>query len=160
MEIAIARHFGIRQNVIVPNVSWAMLTYEADLLIMSSSGYLTEIEIKTSKSDLKRDLQKRHQHDDSRVKVVYFALPEALLRKDGIEALVPEKAGIIEVYRKLSEWTGEKLGVGVLIKRKPKANHNTKPLTMEERYNLARLGNLRVWDLKEKFQRIKKALNS
>ena len=38
----LAEHWGIRNNIIVPNVSWGMLDYEADLLIMNKTGYVTE----------------------------------------------------------------------------------------------------------------------
>lgn len=49
IEIAIARYFGIRQNAIVPNVSWGLgFPYECDLLILRDSGFAIEIEIKIS----------------------------------------------------------------------------------------------------------------
>ena len=50
MEVALMKHFGIRQNIIVPNVSWSFLNYEADLVVLTKSNYATEIEIKISKA--------------------------------------------------------------------------------------------------------------
>lgn len=48
IELAIAQMFGIRNNIIVPNVSWGFFdTHEADLVIINKSNYLTEVEIKS-----------------------------------------------------------------------------------------------------------------
>ena len=48
-EIQIAlRNSGIwnkRQDIFIPNLSWGLLNYEADLVIITKSGYLTEVEI-------------------------------------------------------------------------------------------------------------------
>ena len=46
IQALLAEHWGIRTNIIVPNVSWGMLDYEADLLIMNKTGYVTEIVFK------------------------------------------------------------------------------------------------------------------
>lgn len=54
------------------------LYHECDILSVSNSGYLTEFEIKISKSDLKNDLKKRHHHNSKRLKYQYFAIPEKL----------------------------------------------------------------------------------
>jgi len=50
--------FPPRRYAVCPNVSWALLPWEADILAVSGSGVVNEIEIKTSVSDLKRDLAK------------------------------------------------------------------------------------------------------
>lgn len=46
-EIQIAlRNSGIwnkRQDIFIPNLSWGLLNYEADLVIITKSGYLTEV---------------------------------------------------------------------------------------------------------------------
>lgn len=66
IEIAIAKMFNYRMNVIVPNVSWGLgLRCECDLLIVSQRRYATEIEIKVSKSDIKADKKK---HPAARIK--------------------------------------------------------------------------------------------
>jgi hypothetical protein len=31
IEVVIAKHFGIRQNIIVPNISWGFDSHEMDL---------------------------------------------------------------------------------------------------------------------------------
>lgn len=46
IELAVAQVFGIRNNIIVPNVSWGFFaTHEADLVIINKTGYMTEVEI-------------------------------------------------------------------------------------------------------------------
>ena len=63
IEIAIARHFGTRTHVIIPNLSFAMFPYELDLCVLNmKSFYALEVEIKVSKADLVRDGKKEHAH--------------------------------------------------------------------------------------------------
>ena len=63
IEFAVARMFCWRQNIIVPNVWWGMgFNYELDLMVISGSGWATEIEIKISVSDIRADLRKRRWH--------------------------------------------------------------------------------------------------
>jgi hypothetical protein len=140
IEIAIARYFDVRKNIIVPNVSHGMFGYELDLCIVSITGrYATEVEIKISKADLKADSKKRHRHDwnDNFIKNLYFAMPEKMI---GYENLVPEKAGIIFVTPK-----GK-----VYIFRKCKPNKLAKKWDDHKLYKLTRLGMFRVWNMKEK----------
>lgn len=147
LEIAIARHFNPRQNLIVPNVSWGLGLHECDVLICTGKGYLTEVEIKISKSDLKKDSEKCHGHVDreNRIKKLYFAFPEKLL--DCAE-LVPERAGIL-VYKYY------KNRYGYVDQIKPaRQNMKARPLTDTERYEMARLGALRIWGLKKKIQEL------
>lgn len=142
IEIAVARHFGYRQHLIVPNVSWGMGLHECDVLILSSLGYATEVEIKISASDLKKDTRKRHGHVDSqnRIKKLYFAIPEKLM--DYADA-IPERAGIL-VYKYFN-------GRGYVEEIRPaRQNMRARPLTDDERYNMARLGAMRIWSLKQK----------
>ena len=53
IEEAVARKFGVRTNIIVPNVSWGLPgMHECDLFIIKMSGYGVEVEIKISKADI------------------------------------------------------------------------------------------------------------
>ena len=85
IEIAIAKHFNTRVNLIVPNIYWGLgFDYELDLIIVTQSHYAWEVEIKTSISDLKaektelvqllngRDAQRSHA-------AIYTALLDLLL---------------------------------------------------------------------------------
>jgi hypothetical protein len=138
IEIAIAGYFGARTHIIVPNVSWGMFGYELDLCILNNkSFYASEVEIKISKFDLKRDCKKGHHHDlnGNLIKNLWFAMPEKL---ECCADLVPVKAGILLVSPK--SWVREI--------RKPLPNPIAKKWTVQKAYELARLGTLRIWDLK------------
>ena len=140
MELALVRKYGARQNMIIPNISWGFLNHEADLLIMSQSGYLTEIEIKISVGDLKKDFHKRHGHKDDRIKYFYYAIPERM--KEHIE-LIPVNAGVYLVKHTYYLNRVEPI-------RPAETNKTAKPMEDHERYQLARLGTMRIWTLKRK----------
>lgn len=142
IEIAIAKFFNIRQNLIVCNVSWGLLSHEADMIIMSKSGFLTEIEIKRSLSDLKADFKKKHDHSDQLISHLYYAVPESICNQ--CIALIKEhqrEAGCL-VYNERGRIS--------IVTNAPKLCSTHRKLFIEEQYQLARLGNLRAWSLKEK----------
>ena len=156
IENVIARKFNYRKNIIVPNVSWGLLNHEADVLICSKTGTLTEVEIKRTKSDFLNDFKKEHCHHDARIKCFYYAIPANLIEyvrdylSDESENLLGEKtktlktwAGIIVIEEYINEtYTDryarfEKYG-------KPKMNY--KKLSVDEMLHLAHLGTMRIWD--------------
>ena len=50
--------------------------YEADFIYFDlKTRYVTEVEIKTSIEDFRRDFKKDHQHDNCNVKYLYYAIP-------------------------------------------------------------------------------------
>ena len=84
IEVSVAIYFGVRQNLIVPNVSWGLdFGHEIDLLKVSQSGYATEIEIKVSKQDIIRDKSKKkwmgHSYGLGKIKMMYLGFT---LRKE------------------------------------------------------------------------------
>jgi hypothetical protein len=138
-----------------------MFTHECDLLMLSKAGYATEVEIKVSKSDLIADKKKRHGHRDykNRIKYLYFAIPEKL--KDDIDH-IPERAGIIVVREgtalRYNSEAGKRIPTDYVtcdIIRKPETM-STYKFTDSERYQLARLGALRIWGLKKKIAALSK----
>lgn len=137
MEIILAYYFGIRNNLIVPNVSWGMFNYEIDLLILSKGGYATEIEIKVSKSDLLADKNKNHGHVNNMIKYLYFAIPDHI-DIDFTLNNIPERSGLICI----------KNNERVEIIKKPIKNKDAKPFTTDDKFQLARLGAMRIWKLK------------
>lgn len=140
VEMAVARYFGTRINLVVPNVSWGLGIHECDLLVMTKAGYCYEVEIKRSKSDLIADKNKRHGHRDwrhkNRIRMLYFAITPNLIPH--IEH-VPEHAGIIVCHPNL-----------VCEKIREARVQQAVPLGDLERFKLARLGALRIWTLKAK----------
>lgn len=148
IELAIAKYFNPRVNIIVPNVSWGMFEYELDMLVITPSGYAYEVEIKTSKADLIRDSQKQHGHKNEKIRKLYFAVPEKL--RDAIDrgdlltpesrqkkVKIPDRAGLLIV--------SESLGVEMV---RPAQNHSDYKFTDTDRYAVARLGTMRIWTLK------------
>lgn len=143
--------FNIRRNVVVPNVSWGFLNHEADILVMSKSGYLTEIEIKRSLSDLRADFKKKHDHSDERIKYFYYCVPLSLLQ-DAIDLCVEHKrivSGVI-TYTEKSKMKIHRIDFGEYGIYRDKFNYPRK-LFLEEQFQVARLGSMRVWGMQKKF---------
>jgi len=148
MEVAIAKYFGIRTHIVVPNVSWGFFNHECDLFLIRKSGFGFEVEIKRSKSDMQADFKKKHGHKDrgNRIVQLYYAFPIELLPK--VEDLVPKDCGIITVERHNDRGYAR-------MHREAKRKKDAKRLTTTEQLKIARLGTLRIWTLKEKLNLLK-----
>lgn len=137
IELSIAAYFDSRINIIVPNVSWGLFNYEMDIVVLKPNGDVYEIEIKISKSDLRADNKKRHQHRNKSARRLYFAIPEKLKLNHCIEH-IPERAGILVVDTR-----------GIVTEyRKAEDDRAANKFDDKKRITLARLGALRVWNLK------------
>ncbi len=145
MEIALAKFFNPRTNLIIPNVSWGMFNHECDLIIVGKSGLIREIEIKISKLDLLAEKKKRHEHKDKMISRLYFAIPEKLLPY--IEH-IPSHAGILSVSRFRKYYRTKII--------RPAKTIGKYKLSDTDRFQLMRLSNLRIWGLKEKIIKLKK----
>jgi len=145
MEVALSTFLDYRVNLIVPNVYWGMNIHECDLLVVSKAGYLTEIEIKVTRADLRADAKKWHGHESRKIKRLFFALPDYL---EHCLDMVPERAGIILVRPNtdLSEaWVSPPRCREI---RPAKRNPAASKISDADRYKIARLGALRIWGLK------------
>lgn len=141
LEILVALHFGMRQNVVVPNVSWGLgLRYEADVVVLRPSGYALEVEIKCTRADVRADLKKDHQHDSIWFRQLWFCVAPGL--EDMPE--IPAKAGIL-VAR------GEPLSVLETL-RAPRVNTQARRLPEAKQKKLLELGCMRIWTLKRALQ--------
>lgn len=144
--------FHFRRCVVVTNVSWGMLPWEADLLVMSGGGFLYEVEIKISIADLKRDARKRKwamtgqgYPAAQQLRGMWFAMPEKVWSHKDAAAAVPDRAGVIVVKGA----PGARRDTWPEIIRPCKHNREARPLPMPERFQLARLGTMRYWARKE-----------
>lgn len=150
IELAIAQTFGVRNNIIVPNVSWGFFaTHEADLVIINKTGYMTEVEIKRSWQDFLHDFKKRTTHDEGKVSWKYFSVPESLGEKVWQYLCDNNRKdwGVIEYFEDGS----------ARIAHYPDniMDHiESKKLFLEEKLAIARLGCMRIWSLKEKLNKI------
>jgi hypothetical protein len=142
VEIAVARFFDYRINIIVPNVSWGLGLHECDLLIVSTKGYATEVEIKTSVADIKADLKKRHEHHSEKIRQFSFAVPEDLACSQHL----PTDCGLITVSPEMK----------CTVIRPPRINSKARRLTDKEINKLLHLGCMRIWHLKEAVMTAKK----
>ncbi len=148
MECALANYFDYRQNLIVPNVHWGFgLYHECDLLIVSKAGYCTEVEIKVTRADLRADAKKSHGHESAAIKYLYFALPDYL---EHCQEFVPERAGIILVRPKDNVPGVYPHHPRCRRVRAPTCQKGGRKMTDGQRYKVARLGALRIWQLKQK----------
>jgi len=139
--------FYIRSHYVVPNVHWGLgFNHELDLLSISMPAFIgTEIEIKVSKGDLKRDLEKPHHHRDSRIRQLYFAGPIEL--QEAFFEFSPPEAGIITVYCNAdATYIHRRYQCSIRRNAKPLKNWS-KSFTKEEVFGLMRLGNMRYWSL-------------
>lgn len=151
IEHAIAKWFDTRQHIIVPNVSHGWdYKREFDIFAIKKSGYAVEVEIKRTKADLKKDLLKEHQHKTDKIKELYFAVPDEHWNE--WKEFIPVRAGILG-YGKYEEREGyfSKFNGNTFVtcRRSPKPNKNAKKLTTEEQLRIARLGCMRIWNLKK-----------
>lgn len=146
VELCVAHRFGIRRNVIVPNVSWGMnLHYEADVVVLRRSGFAIEIEIKVSASDIKADQRKRHTHNSNLFRELWFAVPEKLADHPDI----PKRAGIL-VAKVSEEDSAPMRRYTTEATRGPTTNKNAKRWTDAQRMKLLSLSAMRIWNLKHR----------
>jgi hypothetical protein len=155
IELAVMREFDHRQNLIVNGInSWAIegLFHECDMLVVSKAGFLTEIEIKVSKADLIKDKLKQHGHRSSRIKRFYFAVPEKLV--DFALEEIPERAGLYAARYVEGNLDGYPAGRYPKIRLVKQCQYlKTRPVSDAERYQIARLGAMRIYTLKKRIAR-------
>jgi hypothetical protein len=145
MEVSLAGYFNFRRNFIVPNISWGLGLHECDLLVVTKSGYATEVEIKISVSDMKADFAKRHHHYSSKIKNLYFAVPKALAEK--ILPMLPGRAGLLTV--------DPERNYRVDCVKPAVPQKGVSPLSSYDILKFKELGCMRIWNLKERLHKIK-----
>ncbi len=150
METIIAGQWNNRTHLIIPNVSWGLGIHECDLLVVTRSGYCTEVEIKVSKADLKKDIAKKHGHSSKKIKTLYFAIPEYLM--DCID-MIPERAGIY-IVKEVIEYSGLPYRYAQLH-RNAITNPDARKLTDIEYNKVSELGCMRIWSLKNNVLELK-----
>lgn len=170
MEIELMKHFDIRRNIIVPNVTdmSGLVGFETDLLVLSKSGYATAIEIKVSKSDLKNDLKKNHIQRISNgwiseyngqtakeryfknIKWFYYAVPE-YLQEEALKQ-IPDFCGLL-VAREYKH-SGINKVTFLNPNNRPAQIIYNKKWSLEMQLKLARLGTMRILKYKNKLNKL------
>jgi len=147
-----SRFLNVRQNIVVPNVSWGIGgLHECDLLSLTKAGYATEIEIKISKADLLKDKLKTHQHRHKLIKYLYFAVPKKL--QDIALQEIPERAGLY-VLEQLNN------RIYINIVRNAIANSKHIQWTPKQMLHLAHLGTMRIVRMKQRLIELKQQNNN
>ena len=159
--------FNFRQNLMVFRVTGGskVVNHECDCLIMTKSGYLTEIEIKRSYADFLNDFRKDHVHDDDRIKEFYFMVHDSFKDKvidklvemkripDGIfvyndECSIRKELNYGELKERFGEnvyWRCER---GEILRYSK--GFCARKLFLEEQFQLARIGAMRYKNMTEK----------
>jgi hypothetical protein len=152
----VANHvFPWRRYVVVPNVSWGLLPHEADLVALSDSDWLSEVEIKVTKADFLADREKwKHQLAKTNgqheiIDAFYYAMPSSVWDKCTPEDL-PGGAGLILVG---DAYRGDH-NPRAFVKQKPTPNPRARKLRPDEREQLLRLGYMRYWCRQEAVERL------
>ena len=169
IEIAIIKGSHIRQNIVVPNVSWGMVNndgvlHECDIIVLTPASYATEIEIKISKGDLLQDMNKRHCHKHNLIRKFYYAVPENL--KQIALDVIPERAGlyvISEIEATNYKWLKGGGNIPIPYKyrrvttvREAVINKDAVKWDDYQRFQLARFGAMRILGLKTNDSRYRK----
>lgn len=147
-EAVVATMFPIPRNLCVANVSWSLLPYEADLLVLTQSGYLIEVEVKVSLADLKRDADKakwRYPAFTEKVSKFYYAMPDYLWNKQAAKDAIRPGAGVLVVTRDAAGYRADEVV--------PAVRTCARKLTPSERFSLARVGSFRAWSPQQKHRR-------
>jgi hypothetical protein len=148
--------FYCHRYVAVPNVSYGLeevvgKSREVDLLLLSTSGWFSSIEIKTSKEDLIKDKDK-YCHTlgpPPGIRDLWFAVPDEL--KDLALTEVPPQCGIVLIHR-----TGKpKYPFKGIVLRKPTPNNIAPKATDRVKLKFMRLGVMRMWYAKLRMSRVK-----
>lgn len=140
-----------RSDLIVPNVSWGLLPYEADLLCVRKSGLCVEFEIKRSFEDFKKDFTKDHFHDAEIIAYFYYVVPEKIV--DKVKDFLSERFehDLIPAVIQFNE-DGNLLRAVSGDQKEPFGNPLRKiyrKVTSDERAILGRLASLRYWSVQE-----------
>lgn len=161
IQYALARYqspvSAFDQLLLLPNCKTAPVQWECDLLAISRAGYCTEVEIKVTMSDWKRDKGKdKHSYQkyppyrassiiDRRplIKRFFYAGPLELMKRYE-EVWMPEGAGVIGVETVQKSWEPGEYPV-VRVLKEPTPNMAARKLTDQEIIAFGRTANVRYW---------------
>lgn len=130
IECAIRRHVDHRANTLIPEASIryplgkSMGEYRADFVVVTRAGYATELEVKISLADWRKDLAKpKWMGMAAWITRFIYVVPEQL----GIPEWVPERAGVWHVKPTRVQSTSTSLdGYAIVVARAPYVNGRDK----------------------------------
>lgn len=161
IEVALAESpfFSFKTNIIAFNVCGLSATlpifHECDMLLVSKSGYLTEIEIKRSFEDFKKDFKKSHKHEDmGLIKNFWFCVPKSIYQKILDSKILDDNFNtyfsfiLYDEDLRLELRTWSEFATDVM--KEKVVDRNYRKLFLEQILEIARLGSMRVIGLKKK----------
>lgn len=143
---AASRFHFTTQFTVLPNVT-GMVGWEADLLVCSRAGFMTEVEVKISAGDWRADAAKRKWERLNEpectswplIKYFYYAAPLDLAQR-WPDFGIPDFAGVLGM-----QLTGDRCWHQLVKPAKARPGH--RKLSDAEMAKLARLGALRIWGM-------------
>ena len=155
IQNALALWFGYRRNLCLPNVAYGLGHWrrgEMDFVAISRAGYCTEVEIKCSLADLRREWRKpgkarKHAFavNPGGIKRFYICVPDAAADRAWAEVDAQPSlayAGLLRVFASHHE------SKAIRIDRAAWSLPTSRKLSADERLHVGRLANARYWDLR------------
>jgi hypothetical protein len=141
IELAIMKTYDFKRNLIVPGITAMMglMDFEVDMFLLTKSNMGWGFEIKTTMGDLMKDLNKPHFGKIEyyrKFKFFYYVVPQGLESK--AEKVIPDFCGLSVIKD------------GIIWPVVPSRLLGNYKWTDQERYNIARLGAMRIYNLKRK----------
>lgn len=157
-EMIILNEVSLRNEIAITNLSWGMLPYEADLVVINKTGYMREYEIKRSLQDLKADFKKKCYHDSEQVYQFFYVLPLSIKEK-ALELFRTHQTddAYIKAFGKSTEYYEALPAVifynddGHIVERTRSSGHlygKHRKLFLEEKLTITRLLSIRYWNLR------------
>ena len=142
IELAIMKEYKYHQNLIVPGISAmvGLMPFEVDMFVLTKSDMGYGFEIKVTRADLLKDLKKPHFNNEEyyrKFRFFFYVVPENL--EALAHEIVPDFCGI---------WVVDNQGEMKQVRKPTVLSRNR--WTAGERYSIARLGAMRIYNLKRK----------
>ena len=157
-EMIVYKEVALRNEIAIPNLSWGMLPYEADLAVINKTGYMREYEIKRSFQDLKADFKKKCYHDAEQVYEFFYVLPVSIKEK-AIELFRAHQTddAYIKAFGRTTEnhealpaviFYNDEGHIAERIRFNGHLHGNHRKLFLEEKLTITRLISIRYWNLR------------
>lgn len=138
------------RHTVIPNVYLG--GFELDMAIVSKDWYLTEVEIKVSRSDWMRDKEKKKWVVEAKSKINYYrkrhkvtkffyAVPEKLLKN--IPEFVTPETGLISINQYIDRRSGATMHVAKIVRQSKRLKQSR--LNAKEINGLLRAMSFKVW---------------
>lgn len=149
----------LRSEIVIPNLWWGLLPYEADLVVIDKNGYMREYEIRRSYKELKSDFKfkKDRFHVAEQVTQFFYVLPYSIKEKAiALFRLRNKTDAYVKAFGESTERTEAFPAIifyndnGEIVEQTSTNGYicgNHRKLSLEERLTITRLLSIRLWNL-------------